>query len=167
MDDGYGEVQQSHSSGRGARLAGITAIAIYFFAKATVLAFVAVIGFSGATPLPGTDELVSQLAPTIVQIGAVGLAVKLAPVFAVLDLAWGLGFWYVQGWARLLLFWDLAYRLGRFALAVGLLSAVSHKQLGELFSSPFTPIGLLLSVVMVWYLSNSDVKRAFGVTSTS
>ncbi len=96
-------------------------------------------------------------------MGQGSLVLTLAPILAAWEAAKAIGFWFLGRWARMLVLIDVYYYFGRGALAVAFLLGFDRPLLTSILASPYFGINLVLRLGFWYYLSNPDVKSAFGI----
>jgi hypothetical protein len=139
------------------RPTGVTVLAVLYFIGAVFL------GLGGLGFLVGGSALAAMA-----KSGGPGSALFAAGgaiiggfflVFAILDLALGIGFIKLQNWARV-----LAIVLTGIGVLFGLLGLLSVAMHMMVFQMAFQVIVLAVEVWIVVYLFKPHVKEAFGAT---
>ena len=134
---------------------GVTLVAIYLFAKAAVLILAATIVHMRSGLWPGANDFISTF--------AFSLGVSLPLISALLNATVGLGIWFLKRWSRTIIIAINSYLLCKMAFGSLILMQLDRKFLLSHTSSPYFVISLVAAVVVLLYLLDSDVKRAFGV----
>lgn len=70
----------------------------------------------------------------------------------------GLGIWFMQSWARVLIVIDLTCRFGDFAVLAGL---QDRKWLDSFLANPDFVVGFVVNLLILIYLSDAGVKEIF------
>lgn len=137
-------------------------IAEYFCLKAVLLTIAVAIVYTSPEIKPAENDFISLLAPIVPEhIGRIGVLFALP--FALVRLVIGLGIWFMKKWARMIIVLDLSWAF--CSAGIGLATSISfdHKLPQLPSSSPYLPIDILISILILFYLFDPDVKRAFGV----
>lgn len=142
---------------------GVKVIASYFFLKAGVLLSASAIGYLRPELREGANEFISHGASFVKQFDMVKYGIALAPLLAVYETVMGLGFWFLKRWARLLVLVNIYYYFGRGIMGLLLLWEINPKTAHPIMSSPYFMVALILNIVFLLYLIDSDVKRAFKI----
>jgi hypothetical protein len=147
----------------GGRPLGVKLVAAFFLLDATALLVAAAIGYL----LPGlqtsANNFIAHRAPFIKELDLAPFGVFLAPLIACFRAVQGLGIWFLKGWARTFIIFDLMYRLGDAAVAAALLFGIDRKMLSSIVSTPHFAIYAIAHVLILLYLLGPEAKRAFGL----
>jgi hypothetical protein len=133
---------------------GVTLVAAYLFLKATALLLAVTIVHTRPDLQPRASELISSVA------GKAG--VSLPYPTALLDVAVGLGIWFLKSWSRKLIVLVNAYGLCRMAVGSAILMVIDRKFLISQTSSPYFAVQLIAGIVILAYFLDPEVKRIFG-----
>ena len=144
----------------GKRFIGIKLIAFYFIAKSIALICAVVISYMNSSVRENANDFVFHLYPSLQHCEYLFRAI---PLLAAFELMKGLGVWFLWRWVRALILVNGIYELAAAAIASVLLWKMDKKMLSSIGSSPYYPIGLVLSILILGYLFDPDVKRSFGV----
>jgi hypothetical protein len=141
------------------RPTGVTILAVLYFIGAAILAICALFFFVlGGSMLSGMAQSGGPWSTILAAGGAVVGAMFL--VFALLQLALGIGFIKLQNWARVvaIVLTGIAVLFG----AIGMLSLLAHVMV---FALVVRVITLAIQIWILLYLFKPHVKQAFGATS--
>jgi hypothetical protein len=144
-----------------ARPVGVQLISGLYFLKASAMAVAIGVALIIPDSAPAAQRFAAQLAP-LLQLIHSNLWLLIAPLFVLLGIAVGVGVWFLQGWAWGLLVVMCGVPLVRLAQFLFAGIVVNRAWLSHLPSSPLFVIDVSTSVLIVWYLLQDDVKRAFG-----
>ena len=140
---------------------GIKLIASLFLLESASWFIAAGAGYMWPDYRPRVNEFIVQRAPYLRDLGLFDAAYLFAPLLATFDVAKGLGLWFLQRWARLLIIFGLIYWLGGVGVATVTLWFTERGRLQAIVSTPNFAIGFLLSVVILCYFFDPDVRRFF------
>jgi hypothetical protein len=134
---------------------------LFLFTGAVLWLFAQLVSDMGADALQAPDELSARMLPLIlefIQSGKLVVVYGLIAVLAAVFIAVGVGLWRLRKWARLLTLGLTGLRL--LFLVPGLI--VSLAQTDAVLIGGHT---LMLFVYgwIVWYLFQTEVKKAFGI----
>jgi hypothetical protein len=141
------------------RPTGVTILAVLYFIGAAILAICGLFFFVlGGSMLSGMAQSGGPWSTILAAGGAVVGAMFL--VFALLQLALGIGFIKLQNWARVvaIVLTGIAVLFG----AIGMLSLLAHVMV---FALVVRVITLAIQIWILLYLFKPHVKQAFGATS--
>lgn len=141
---------------------GIKLIASLFLLQSASWFIAAGAGYVWPAYRPRMNEFIVQRAPYLKDLRLFDSAYLFTPLLAVFDAAKGLGLWFLQRWARLLIVLDLIYWLGGVGVAAVTLWFMERGRLQAIVSTPNFAIGFVLSVVILCYLFDPDVRRFFN-----
>jgi hypothetical protein len=141
------------------RLLGVRLIAAYLFLKATALIVAEAVVHSRSDLQPEADEFISYFA---INLGA-SLRHQSALLTAFLDVSVGLGIWFLRRWARTVIVLTNSYGLCRITIGSAILMNLDRRFLTSQISSPYFAISVVAAILILFYLLDTDVKRAFGV----
>lgn len=133
---------------------GVKLIAAYFFVKAAALIL-------AATIVNARPDLHSE-ANEFISVVAFKVVVPLPYLTALLDVAVGLGIWFLKRWSRTLFVLINGYGLCRMAIGSAALWELDRKYLFSQTSSPYFAVNLVAGTFILFYLLNPDVKQLFG-----
>ena len=139
------------------RPTGVTIIAVLYFIGAAFLALFGILIIVGGSLLSGLAHAGGPASALFAMGGAIVGAILL--VFAVLDLAIGIGFIKLQNWARVVAIIFLG--IGLLFGVLGMLSMFAHLMIVLL---TFRLIVLAIEIWILVYLFKPHVKQAFGAT---
>jgi hypothetical protein len=110
------------------------------------------------------NDLIANLLPIIRRFYAHNYEIFLAPIFVLLDMVLGLGIWFLQKWARTLAVWVLLWEmLAILDMLSTTNSAHSFAHRPTLAITPYIAVELIASLLILVYLFDPRIKRAFGV----
>jgi hypothetical protein len=140
-------------------------IAAYFCLKASALILAAILAHMKLEIAPAANDLIANLVPIIRRVYANDYAILLAPIFALLEAAVGLGLWFLQKWARTLAVWALVWDV---LSTVDMLSiAIPGRPFpgGEptFAVPPYIGVELIASLIILFQLFDPSIRRAFAV----
>jgi hypothetical protein len=141
------------------RPTGVTILAVLYFIGTAILAICALFFFVlGGSMLSGMAQSGGPWSTILAAGGAVVGALFL--VFALLQLALGIGFIKLQNWARVvaIVLTGIAVLFG----AIGMFSLLAHVMVFALVTRVIT---LAIQIWILVYLFKPHVKQAFGATS--
>lgn len=141
------------------RPTGVTILAVLYFIGTAILAICGLFFFVlGGSMLSGMAQSGGPWSTILAAGGAVVGAMFL--VFALLQLALGIGFIKLQNWARVvaIVLTGIAVLFG----AIGMLSLLAHVMVFALVTRVIT---LAIQIWILVYLFKPHVKQAFGATS--
>jgi len=141
------------------RPTGVTILAVLYFIGTAILAICGLFFFVlGGSMLSGMAQSGGPWSTILAAGGAVVGALFL--VFALLQLALGIGFIKLQNWARVvaIVLTGIAVLFG----AIGMLSLLAHVMV---FALVVRVITLAIQIWILVYLFKPHVKQAFGATS--
>jgi hypothetical protein len=144
---------------------GVKLISILFFLESVALILAAVIGHFRPELRLSANAFISQRVPLIQAFELDQWGVKLAPLFAIFSSVEGLGIWFLKRWARSFVLWDLVNRLCGGAIAAAMLWGPDRNMLSSIISKPHFAIGVVVNILIVFFLLDPDAKRAFGMKS--
>jgi hypothetical protein len=132
---------------------GVTLVAAYAFLKAAALLLAVALVHTRPDIRPSASEFISGI--------AFKAGVSLPYLTALLDVAVGLGIWFLKSWSRKLIVVTNAYALCRMAVGSAILMAIDRKFLISQTSSPYFAVNLTAGIVILVYLLDPEVKRIF------
>ena len=141
------------------RPTGVTILAVLYFIGTAILAICALFFFVlGGSMLSSVAQSGGPWSTILAAGGAVVGALFL--VFALLQLALGIGFIKLQNWARVvaIVLTGIAVLFG----AIGMLSLLAHVMVFALVTRVIT---LAIQIWILVYLFKPHVKQAFGATT--
>lgn len=142
---------------------GIKLVAAFYFLESAVLAIAAMVGYFKPELRSGAEAFIAQRAPFLKEFELVNYGLVAAPFLAGVDAVLGLGIFFLQKWTRLLIVWDLGYRVGDAAVAAAMLWAIDRKMLSSIVSTPTFLINATAHIAILLYLLDPDTKRVFQV----
>jgi hypothetical protein len=146
------------------RPVGIKLVAIYFCLRASAIILALVLAQLRPEAGSSANDLIANLLPIIRRIYAHDYEMFLAPIFAFLEMVLGLGIWFLRKWARTLAVWDLMWEmLATLDMLSTTNSAHSFAHRPTLAITSYIEVEFIASMLILVYLFNSAVKKAFGV----
>ena len=146
------------------RPVGVKLVALYFCLRASALILALVLAQLRPEAGFAANDLIANLLPIIQRVYAHDYEMFLAPIFALLEIVLGLGIWFLRKWARTLAVWDLMWEM---LATLGMLSttnsAHSFTHRPTLAITSYIAMELIASMLILVYLFNPLVKKAFGV----
>ena len=141
------------------RPVGVTILALFEFFIATLLTFLAIASALGlgvlGTILARTSRLGDPAAGFVIGTGMmVGVIIL---VFAFLFAVLGFGLWNLRNWGRVATI--VLCILGAVGASMGLTLALLHFRI---FGVMVSSVRLSIDLLVVWYLSQPHVRRAFA-----
>ncbi len=141
---------------------GVTIIAVLqFFGTALMILVALALGTGMLRTMLGLSPIASVPRVTLLA-GAGILGATVVLLFACFLVALGYGMWKLRNWARIATMAIEA--LGAVGAAFGFLWALAHVTVLALL---LTSIRLGINLLILWYLSQPHVVRAFGIVQTS
>jgi hypothetical protein len=138
-------------------------IAAYLGLKAVVLTLCAAGAHLWPSKHAAANGVIEDLVPMIAELRDARLDLWLAPLFALTDMVLGLGVWFLQNWARIIIIIDLSWLFGRAAAGLLLLPAFAQAyKLHPRAPSPWVAVNLVAGLVTLGCLLDPDLRRAFG-----
>jgi hypothetical protein len=131
------------------RPTGVTILAVLNFIGAAILIIVGLLFMLGIGMAGGAVDSAGGMG-VLVTLGAVGGVILI--VLGVIAGVIGIGLWKLANWARIVTI---------VCAVIGILGAVVGMIGGNIFSNLIT---LAIDGVILWYLFQSNVKEAFGVS---
>jgi hypothetical protein len=142
---------------------GIKLISLYLLIKAVALITVSAIGFLIPELRSSANEFIFHFVASFKQLQVVDYGIVVAALFASFEMIKAFGLWHQKRWARFIVLADIYYFFGRGVLGLVALSGIDHSKFSSITSSPYFIIGLTQRLIVLFYLLDPDVKRAFGV----
>jgi hypothetical protein len=142
----------------GGRPLGIKLIAAYLLMRAAALIAAMSIVYMRPELRKGADDFILYFA---INLGSM-LRHESAIISALLDVALGLGIWFLMRWSRTVIVMLSSYGLCRAAIGSAILMEIDRKFLLSQISSPYFAISVVVCVLTLFYLLDPDVKRLFG-----
>jgi hypothetical protein len=142
---------------------GIKLVAALYVLESIALVLAAIIGRINHELWLRADVFIAQRVPLIQLLGIANLGVTLAPLFAMVSVVLGMGVWFLKKWARTFILWDIMNRLGGGLCAAILLWSMDRQMLTSIVSAHYFIPGVFANIVILGYLFDPDVKRAFGM----
>ena len=137
-------------------------IALYLWLKSIALMICAI----GAYLRPSTQSMangvIEGLVPMIMAWREPAHDIWLALLFALVDATLGIGIWFLQKWARIIIVIDLTWLFGRAAVGLLMIAAIHPNGLHFRNPSPYFSINIVASLFILSGLRNPDVIRVFG-----
>jgi hypothetical protein len=140
---------------------GVKLIAAYLCLRASALSLAVTFAHLRPELRPVANEFISNLVPFIKRFDPT-LGVALAPLFALLDVVTGVGVWFLQKWARTIVFLNASYAVWRVVIGLAVLMAFDRKMLSSITWSPYFLFWIASNAVMFGYFYDPGVKRIFG-----
>jgi hypothetical protein len=136
-------------------------VAAYLWLKAAALSLCVIAAYLHPSVRPAANGIIEALVPMLLGIHDPSADFWVAPIFVAVDVALGVGIWFLQGWARTVIVIDLTWLFGRAAVGLFALAAVHPK--GLQFHNPpvYFSINLVASLMMLVCLVDPDTRRAF------
>jgi hypothetical protein len=145
------------------RRLGIKLIVAYLCLKALVIILAVVVGYLNPELQPEMNELISHVIPTIHSYHIDNYVLIYAPLFGILYIVLGFGIWFLKKWAWTIIVVDLSWAFGRAAIGLGMLIVTDRKTLQSLVLPPDLAVNIIISLFVLVYLINPDIKRTFGM----
>jgi hypothetical protein len=140
---------------------GVKLIAAYLWLKASALCLIVVAAHLHPSTQPAANGIIEDLVPILLGFHDPSADLWLAPVFVAIDAVLGVGIWFLQGWARIVIVIDLTWLFGRVAVGLLALAALHPKGLHFRSPSPYFSINLVASLAILVCLVDPGTKRAF------
>lgn len=142
------------------RPVGVTVLALFEFFIATLLTFLAIASGLGLGVLGAILARTSRLGdPTAGIVMGTGMMVGVIIFgFAVLFAVLGFGLWNLRDWGRVATM--VLCVLGALGASIGLMLALLHFRI---FGVMVSSVRLSVDLLVLWYLSQAHVRKAFAV----
>jgi hypothetical protein len=140
------------------RPTGVTILAVLYFLGTAFLGLCGLLFIVGGSVLSGLAHAGGPASALFAMGGVVAGAIFI--VFALLELAIGVGFIKLQNWARIvaIIFTGIGVLLG----ILGTISLLAHLMV---FALVFRVVLLAIQIWILAYLFQPNVKQAFGATT--
>lgn len=136
-------------------------IAAYLLLKAAALSLCVIVARLHPSTHPAANGIIEDLVPMLLGIHEPSADFWWAPVFVAVDVALGVGIWFLQSWARTIIVIDLTWLFGRVTVGLLALAAIHPKGLHFRNPSPYFSINLVASLIILACLVDPDTRRAF------
>jgi hypothetical protein len=137
-------------------------IAFYLWLKAAALILSAISAYLYPSVQSTANGVIEDLVPMIMAWREPAHDIWLALLFALVDATLGIGIWFLQKWARIIIVIDLTWLFGRAAVGLLMIAAIHPNGLHFRNPSPYFSINIVASLFILCGLLDPDVMRVFG-----
>jgi hypothetical protein len=138
----------------GVRLLGVKFIAIYLFLKAAALILAVFIINTRPDLRQGANEFITYF--------SINIGITLPYLAVILNVTLGLGILFQQRWSRTIIVCINSYYFFKLIFGSVIRMQLEPKRFSSEISSPYFIVSCVASLIILCYLLDPDVKRAFG-----
>jgi len=142
-------------------------VAAYLCLKAIILCLCVAAVYLRPANRPSANRVIEDLVPIIMGLREPKADIWLALLFVFTDLVLGLGVWFLQNWARIVIVIDLTWLFGRAAAGLLVLPLIPRSMLHLHAPSPYFAVNLAAGLLTLGCLLDPDIKGAFGARPSS